>query len=568
MLVTPLLLTAVLGCAPEPHGGGRKEPVEPTEPTTKPTEPTEPTEPVVLPEVVINEVVPGNDSTLNGPDGVSRPDWIELLNLGSGPVDLGTLTLRDGDGSLWTGPAGVELGPGERYLVYADAPADDSTAWTGWPIDKDGDKLTLLFAEQVVDFLKIEEVDQDIAWARVPDGTGEFVATAWTTPGEPNGDDASPTLQVADETMFTDRLVHQIHFTIDLAVGAALNDPARPEVPVAMEIDGVAYPEVGLKLKGSASYDTMAGKPAFIVDLNEYVPGERFRGLKKFKLHNGLVLDPTRVRDWLTYKLAREAGVMAPRVGWAEVYCNGEYYGIYVVIEAHDDEMIEYWYPESKDSGMIFEPNESQGPGWGWGDFGVGNMAWNYETGPVPPDELGVDSLREADRIFGGPATDAAVAELWSYVDQENFLTYLAWEAVVAHTDGYMAPNNWRVYVDGVTHKVHWVPSGAEWTWDNYAGVWYFGGNAGSWCLENQGCRYEYAQHVLTVAQLAEDLMLQDEFLALSAWLDPIIAIDPRYQSSWGGDLASTRQDTFQNLARFPADARAEVLSQYPDLAP
>ncbi len=64
MLVTPLLLTAVLGCAPEPHGGGRKEPVEPTEPTTKPTEPTEPTEPASRRSPSLPKSQKANSSTL------------------------------------------------------------------------------------------------------------------------------------------------------------------------------------------------------------------------------------------------------------------------------------------------------------------------------------------------------------------------------------------------------------------------------------------------------------------------------------------------------------------------
>ena len=42
---------------------------------------------------------------------------------------------------------------------------------------------------------------------------------------------------------------------------------------------------------------------------------------------------------------------MAPRVGWADVYCNGEYFGIYIVVEKPDDEFIEYSGPVSRTSG-------------------------------------------------------------------------------------------------------------------------------------------------------------------------------------------------------------------------
>ncbi len=540
-----------------------------------PTDPTDPTDPVSdPPNVVINEVVADNDSTLNGPDGYSVPDWVEIYNADDAPVDLDRLTLQNEDGVRWTGPAETQLLPGETFLVYAGEALDASPElWTGWPLNKDGDEVHLIF--DVIHTLDVFEIDgdlsrSDVSWARIPDGSDTWQQTAWTTPGALNGDAVSPSLDVPDERFFRSDIVHQIHFTMGPIALDHINDSSRPEVPVEIEIDGIAYPEVGVKLKGSASYDTMDGKPAFVVDMNNFVPGTKYATLKKFKLHNGLILDPTRARDFINYKLSREAGVMAPRVGFAEVYANGVPYGIYIVIEGYDRTMIEYNHPGSGENGMIFEPNEPENGGFVWGDFGS-TGGWDYETGPVPQDPEGMNSLNEADRIFSGPANDATVAELWTYVDKDNMLSYLAWEAIIGHTDGYQSPNNWRVYIDGQTKLVNFLPAGAEWTWDNWSGIWNSNGNAAEWCFDHPGCARDYAEKVIEIADLVDSLALQQEFLDISAFIDPAIQADPRYYiSTWfgGGTIGSTRTETSDNMVAQPIWSRNEAYDRFPDLAP
>lgn len=562
------LLAAMVGCSGDPAtdpGDDRVPPVvDDTDIDTD--EPVDTTPEPSSYEVVINEVMPGNQSTIDAPGG-AKSDWIELLNIGDAPVALSQLKLRNDEGLVWQGPGDVELAAGERILVWADEGTDPLS--TGFTLDKDGDKLTLLDDQDlVVDYLDMDEVDSDVSWARIPDGSGEPTATAWPTPNEENDEVASPTLNVANETVFLPYVVHTIEFTFTPQAYNQISQPARPEVHVAMEIDGVTYPDIGLKLKGSASYQSMDGKPAFMVDLNNFVAGTKFRGLKAFKLHNGVVLDPTRNRDYLTYQLAREAGLMGSRVGWADVYCNGEYFGIYIFVEKPDDEFIEYRRPGQQDLGVMLEPNESSGGGWGGGDFGSGTVLdWNFEEGPVPADPLTIEALTEADRLIGSQASDAHVAELWNYMNKTQLLSYMAWETLVMHTDGYRAPNNWRVFVDGDTHLIELVPSGVEWTWDYDVEPWYFGGRAASWCISNNGCKREYAERVLELADLTESLDLHTQFVDQQAWLDPYIQSDPRYNGSWD-TVPGARSSTSAHLQQNPNHARLAVYDMFPDLEP
>ncbi|MEQ1505384.1 MAG: CotH kinase family protein [Myxococcota bacterium] len=557
------------GCTPESGigGDGDTDPTD-TDTDTDPgtTDTGTPPPPADLAAVRINELMSNNQSTANAPDGTFA-DWVELVNTGDGPVDLADLALRNSDSDRWAGAEG-QLAPGEHLRLWAGAGLD-----LGFGLDKDGDKLTLLVADTdaVIDFVDLDALSSDVSLARFPDGTGALAETARPSPGADNGDGPSETLDPATETVFTDALVHMIEFTVSQQGFNQLSQSNRPEVHTEVSIDGVSLPDVGLKLKGSASYNDMSGKPAFIVDLNAWVPGTKFRDLKAFKLHNGNVYDPTRTHDYLTYQLARESGLMAPRVGWAQVFVNGADYGIYMVIEKHDDVLIEYHAPDQEEVGVMLEPNE------GFYDFGGGGyggaldesaIVGAWEEGLLPPDPAVLDALFAIDDLIGRQANDANVAALWEHVDQEQFLTYHAWETLVMHTDGYRAPNNWRLFVNGTSYLAQWVPAGAEWTWDSDVDVFPgWGGAALRWCIDNPGCKRLYAEEVLEMADRVETLDLATQFEDLSVWLDPLIQADPRYNPLFGS-VNSARTSTRTHLAQNPGRARTQVYAAFPDLEP
>jgi hypothetical protein len=352
--------------------------------------------------LTINEVMPGNGSTLNGPGGDTRPDWVELVNTSDAPVSLGRVQLRNAANETWIGSdADGAIAPGEHFLVWL-APSDGGDGvFTGWSVSKSADVLTLFVDDWQAESVPWSGLGVDVSWLRIPDVTGDFVATALPSPAEVNAAAPSATLDPAQETVFLLDVAHRIDFEITPEITAMLDQPDRPKVHVEASIDGIHYPDVGIRLKGHASYDTMDGKPGFVVDMNFGETGAHFRGLTAFKLHNGSVIDPTRARDHITYRLARELGLLAPRVGWAEVYCSGEYYGIYIMVERHDQTMIEARRPGAGALGMIFEPTI------GWeGDFGSHATSWDYEDGPQPMPAQAQETLDAIDNIVGGAATE------------------------------------------------------------------------------------------------------------------------------------------------------------------
>jgi len=563
-----LVVLSLPACAPS---GADRDPAGRSPAADTPVLPTAPVaDTAALPALRLVEVMADNDSTW-GPadDDGRRPDWVELVNASAQAIDWSRIAVSDAGSGTWTGTADRgTLGAGARALLDSDT--------LGFRLDGDGDGVTVFVDGRRTDELTWDEAAPDTSLARIPDPDGAWTATAWPTPDAPNGAAPSPTLDAADATVFVSDRVHTIDLVVDadaydaLAQGdsfiGTFND--YQEVAAELTIDGVHFPAVGLRRKGSASTDPLSGKPPFKVDLNELVPGTRFRTLEAFNLHNGKVMDPTLIHEHLSYRLARAVGLAAPRVGWAVVTLNGLDYGIYALVETHDDVFVEHHFPGAGEQGVVLEPNESSDGGWlSASDFGSGQLDWDFEEGQVPVDPAMIAAVERVDDLVRGPATDEAVAELWTVAEREAVLTYLAWENVVGHTDGYHVPNNWRLFVDPATKRLQLLPSGADWTWDDPADPWFWGGALASWCLDNAGCTSGVAERMVTVADTVQTIDLLGDYERIWSGIEPLGLSQPRPNHS-DRVIRAAHQRTLEALVELPADARADACDEVPSTCP
>lgn len=109
--------------------------------------------PALVPgDIVINEFVAGNLSGLQDEEG-ECPDWIELYNRGTTPVDLLGWSLTDNANvpGLWTFPSRV-LNPGQYLVVFASGkdrrvPAGTNRFHTNFRLDLFGEYLALFNPE-------------------------------------------------------------------------------------------------------------------------------------------------------------------------------------------------------------------------------------------------------------------------------------------------------------------------------------------------------------------------------------------------------------------------------------
>jgi spore coat protein CotH len=208
-------------------------------------------------------------------------------------------------------------------------------------------------------------------------------------------------------------------------------------VPGAEGATDLSLDGVGIRLKGSASFQDLDGKAAFKVKVDEYVAGQRIFGLRRLTLNN-MWQDPGMVRERLGYHFYRAAGVPAPLCNHVRVLVNGEYYGLYANVQTLDDEFVEARYDPAP--GNLYDtPN---------GVYFVDLLpeyrdTYVLETNQTANDTSDLGALIDA--VNGPAATFFQDAGL--QIDWQEWLAAAATQAVVADWDGYFgARNNYKLY--------------------------------------------------------------------------------------------------------------------------
>ncbi|MFQ5638142.1 MAG: CotH kinase family protein, partial [bacterium] len=147
------------------------------------------------PEIVINEFLALNQETKFDRDGDSS-DWIELFNAGSESVDVQGFTLTDDPGvpGQWTLPS-VTLAPGDFLLVWASGKdLKGSELHANFKLSALGEFIGLYAPSGIaLDSVHFDAQTVDVSLARIPDGSGDFRATAKPTPGTANKSEAPST---------------------------------------------------------------------------------------------------------------------------------------------------------------------------------------------------------------------------------------------------------------------------------------------------------------------------------------------------------------------------------------
>lgn len=137
-------------------------------------------DPEINKDVVINEFMAVNSYTASDQDG-EFDDWIELYNLSSVEIDLSGYFLTDSKNNLkkWSFPDGTSIASGGYLIVWADGDSTQVGLHTNYKLSSLGEKVILLTPElETLDKVEYEAQTDELAYARVPNGTGGFT---WQT---------------------------------------------------------------------------------------------------------------------------------------------------------------------------------------------------------------------------------------------------------------------------------------------------------------------------------------------------------------------------------------------------
>jgi hypothetical protein len=186
------------------------------------------------------------------------------------------------------------------------------------------------------------------------------------------------------------------------------------------------------------------------VDIDRYTPGRTFLGLRALVLDN-LRQDPAMMREPLAMAIFARLGQIAPREAFCRLFINGEYEGLYAVVEDIDPSFL--LRTVGRDDGYLFEYRR---PGPYYGEY-LGDDLAGYAPIFEPRTQAGrtLEELYEPVRALfeavNAPEEAAGRGDLEALIDLEQYVAVLAVEAFLGDEDGLLGidgMNNFYLYRD------------------------------------------------------------------------------------------------------------------------
>jgi len=286
------------------------------------------------------------------------------------------------------------------------------------------------------------------------------------------------------------------------------NIKLEQSIPAQLSAGGHDIGQVGFHYKGSAGtlYNCLDAnglpicrKLGVKIEFNAYDSNKRFYGLKKLNF-NSSVWDDSLMRERLSYSLFREMNVPTSRATHALLYINGDFWGVFSMIEEIDGRFADYNFPGKGNGNLFKECWPTSTNSTYYSKCLKTNQAANDVSGMLA---FGSDIAA---------ATDATLPTVIAkYTDVDYLMRYLAVDRGIAANDGIMAfwsdstwvsNHNFYWYQDESAAKFWLIPwdmystfnplTPLDWVpaWDQPAGdcsVHYTSWNTGMW-YQAPGC--------------------------------------------------------------------------------
>lgn len=148
-----------------------------------------------------------------------------------------------------------------------------------------------------------------------------------------------------------------------------------------VQVNGETFYQVGIRPKGNTSLSTIVNDPdtdrySFKLEFDQYIDGQTCYGLDKLILNNNYA-DAASMKEAMIYDMFQYLGADASLYNYAKISVNGEYWGVYLALEAVEDSFLLRNYGTA--NGNLYKP-EGMGLGNG-GDSpasGSGGADLNY----------------------------------------------------------------------------------------------------------------------------------------------------------------------------------------------
>jgi len=230
------------------------------------------------------------------------------------------------------------------------------------------------------------------------------------------------------------------------------NKPSETYMKCDVTIDGSPYPDAGVRFKGNSSYNNPGQKKPFKLDLEEFVDGQTHDGLKQFSLNNGFK-DPSFLREKLALDFMNQHGIPAPRCTFSRLYLNGEYWGLYSVVEDVGKTFLQQRF--GNNDGNLFKGDPHGSLTWK-GDQPA-NYAGDYELKTNETANDWSDLIALLDALNNSSATDLPTA-LAARLNLENWYGHWAVHSMFVNLDSYVGSgHNYYIYHNEDTDQFEFI---------------------------------------------------------------------------------------------------------------
>ncbi len=213
-----------------------------------------------------------------------------------------------------------------------------------------------------------------------------------------------------------------------------------------VKVNGIQYDSVGIKYKGSSSYDSTKIKNPLHIKFDKY-KNQNHDGFDDIKLSNGFG-DPSMIREVLAYQVLANY-MHCPRSNFAQVYINGNYFGIYSSAEDISKKFLADHFYSNQGTFVKCNPTISVGPTTksNFKYLGVDSNLYNpyYE---IKSDYGWNDVVNLCDSVTNNPASYDQILDL------DRVIWMLAFNNAFVNLDSYSGvfAQNHYIYRDPTNH--------------------------------------------------------------------------------------------------------------------
>jgi spore coat protein CotH len=266
--------------------------------------------------------------------------------------------------------------------------------------------------------------------------------------------------ELTDEDFYRPGEVQSVYLQVEETELARMRDalPERVWGKASFRWRDVSLENVAIRYKGnSSSSPRQRHKRSFLIKFNEYETGQRFLGLRRASLDNGVQFGSLFSEPIIT-GILRDEGIKTHRCNYARLYLNDEYQGVYVNVERIDETFLERHLPDP--AGMLFKVDEG-GPGANLQFLGDDPAAYARTFEPeTKAAKKGQQRLVEFIKQINQAENDEFASSLETILETDDFLRTMAVLLLSGAFDQLTGwnPHNYYLYHDGQADRWRYLP--------------------------------------------------------------------------------------------------------------